>query len=84
MDYNAYAAGEEPLRGDAYDSDRDASGPNDLLDTDPLFTDPENLDFTLQPGSPAIDAGDPDPAFDDVDGSRNDMGIFGGPGGAWP
>jgi hypothetical protein len=34
----------------------------------------------LAPGSPAIDAGDPDPAFNDPDGSRNDLGAFGGPG----
>jgi len=36
-------------------------------------------DFHLLPGSPAIDAGDPDPAFNDPDGSRNDMGAYGGP-----
>jgi hypothetical protein len=50
------------------------------LFVDPAFTDPASLDFTLQPGSPAIDAGDPDPAFDDPDGTRNDIGIYGGPG----
>jgi hypothetical protein len=30
-------------------------------------------------GSPAIDAGDPDVGFNDLDGTRNDIGIFGGP-----
>ncbi|HEX9973656.1 MAG TPA: T9SS type A sorting domain-containing protein, partial [bacterium] len=30
-------------------------------------------------GSPCIDAGNPDPAYNDLDGSRNDMGAFGGP-----
>jgi hypothetical protein len=38
-------------------------------------------DFTLrQSGSSrAIDAGNPDPAFNDADGSRNDIGFTGGP-----
>ena len=34
-------------------------------------------DFQLQGGSPAIDAGDP--AIKDKDGSRSDLGVFGGP-----
>jgi nitrous oxidase accessory protein NosD len=37
--------------------------------------------FLLRPGSAshAIDAGDPDPAYADRDGSRNDVGFTGGP-----
>ena len=31
-------------------------------------------DQSLQPGSPCINAGDPDPIYNDPDGSRNDMG----------
>jgi hypothetical protein len=46
---------------------------------DPLFKDAGNNSFFLQPGSPCIDAGDPDPRMKDPDGSRNDMGAFGGP-----
>jgi hypothetical protein len=54
------------------------------LEEDPLFLDPAAGDFTLLAGfSPAIDAGNPFPQFNDADGSRNDMGAFGGPGGAW-
>lgn len=36
--------------------------------------------LALSAASPARDAGDPDPDFDDRDGTRNDMGCFGGPG----
>jgi len=36
-------------------------------------------DFRLRAGSPAINAGDPAAKFDDPDGSRNDMGAYGGP-----
>lgn len=49
---------------------------------DPRFVDAPN-DFHLKAGSPLIDAGDPDPDHDDVDGSRNDVGAFGGPSGSW-
>ena len=38
-------------------------------------------DFMLAGGGSrrATDAGNPDPAFDDVDGTRNDIGFTGGP-----
>jgi hypothetical protein len=45
------------------------------LSKDPLFA--GLSDFHLKPGSPAIDAGDP--SIKDPDGSRSDMGLFGGP-----
>ncbi|GJQ61083.1 MAG: hypothetical protein SCALA702_01360 [Melioribacteraceae bacterium] len=55
-----------------------------LFETDPMFL---NDNFKqqnawavhLQYGSPAIDSGDP--TIFDIDGSRSDMGAFGGPGG---
>ena len=49
------------------------------LSANPLFADSTRSDFHLKPGSPCIDAGNPDPIYNDLDGSRNDMGAFGGP-----
>ena len=49
------------------------------ISVDPQFVDAGNGNFHLQAGSACVDAGDPDPQFNDPDGSRNDMGAFGGP-----
>lgn len=46
------------------------------INEDPLFVDPFNNDYNLHPASPCIDAGDPDPAYNDPDGTRNDMGAY--------
>ncbi len=43
----------------------------------------DGVDFHLQSGSPCIDKGDPDTSYNDTDGSRNDMGAYGGPEGDW-
>ena len=40
-------------------------------------------DFHLSRTSPCIDAGNPEPMYDDADGSRNDQGAYGGPFGGW-
>ncbi|MFC1888793.1 MopE-related protein, partial [Thermodesulfobacteriota bacterium] len=59
------------------------------IDADPIFH--CETDFHLTEDSPAIDAGTPDPAWNDdcippsMGTERNDMGAYGGPGAcAWP
>lgn len=47
----------------------------------PMFVNPDSGDYRLQAYSPLIDAGDP--SILDVDGTRSDIGFFGGPGGAF-
>lgn len=42
---------------------------------------PANDDLNLGPGSPAINTGPPDNSWDDRDGTPNDRGSTGGPGG---
>ncbi len=42
---------------------------------DPMFVNPGS-NYRLLPSSPAIDAGNPAPAQNDPDGTRNDMGAF--------
>jgi hypothetical protein len=63
------------------------AGTRDISE-DPSFTNAHcssssRPSFTLAGSSPAIDAGDPDSAYNDADGSRNDMGAYGGPYGSW-
>ena len=39
--------------------------------------------YHLQDGSPCINTGNPGVQYNDTDGSRNDMGAYGGPNGDW-
>lgn len=55
-----------------------AGGTGNIV-ANPLFVDPENSDFRLEAESPAINAGHPGNEYKDSNGSRNDMGAFGGP-----
>ena len=79
-------SGSEPFPDIGYNDffDNDSDFVNCLVDSTNLFVDPliqDTLEFRLSYGSPCIDAGDPDPFFNDVDSTRNDIGCWGGPWG---
>ncbi len=46
------------------------------ISVDPMFVDQTGDDVRLLRESPCIDTGDPDPIYNDPDGSRNDMGAL--------
>ena len=46
------------------------------ISSDPLFTNIDGGDYSLQPNSPCVNAGDPGPAYVDPDGTRCDMGAI--------
>jgi hypothetical protein len=52
-----------------------AAGTGNIVE-DPQFVGGMPFDYHLQPTSPCINAGNPDPFYNDPDGSRNDMGVF--------
>lgn len=47
------------------------------ITNNPLFIDLDDFEFSKN--SPCSDAGHPDEQYNDIDGSRNDMGAYGGP-----
>jgi len=49
------------------------------INVDPDFENVANSDFHLKSSSFCKDAGDPEPRQNDIDGTRNDMGAYGGP-----
>ena len=50
-----------------------------VIDYGSINTNPKlNGNFTLASDSPCIDKGPSDPQYNDRDGSRNDIGMFGG------
>ena len=72
--------------GDLFSTGCVAEMANNILE-EPMFSlsaanlDPLDDDLSLQLLSPCVDAGDP--AFTDTDGTRADMGAYGGDGGDW-
>jgi len=62
----------------------DPTGTDGNVAVEPFFTtfttaNPFDDDLTLVATDPLLDAGNPDPAFDDLDGSRGAIGMDGGP-----
>jgi len=62
-------------------TDSDVSYLEGNISNNPLFLD--EIDFLINESSPAHDTGNPDSRYNDLDGSRNDMGAYGGLWGAW-
>jgi parallel beta-helix repeat protein len=78
-DYNTLFANGDSGNNNYDEGDsKDAKGSHTII-ADPLFFNRTNFDFRLKAASPCIDAGPQDSWFDDLDGSRNDMGAYGGP-----
>jgi hypothetical protein len=74
--------------GGSYSGVSDPTGTNGNDDSDPGFTSWTNNstdddDFALVSASALVNAGNPSSTYNDTDGTRNDMGAYGGPGGAW-
>lgn len=66
LDYNDYWSNVTDYSGGVY------KGVHSIV-LDPLFADPM---LHLSPGSPCIDAGDPNPIYNDSDGTRGDIGAI--------
>jgi hypothetical protein len=61
-------------------------GANGNVSADPKFVSAAAHDYQLGTGSACLDAGSTSAANNDIDGSRNDCGAWGGPfalGGGW-
>lgn len=69
------------FKNNAFDFQGPGFDATDIV-ADPLFLDAEGRNFHLDEGSPARDAGAPGVAYQDIDGTRNDIGADGGPFGA--
>ncbi len=74
-DYKLYARFAEYTLTDEF---RGAYGVGNLK-LDPIFVNINEGNFHLSSDSPCIDAGHPGDSYTDANGTRNDMGIYGGP-----
>ncbi len=59
--------------------DADFRGTNGNISAAPLFVAVQSGNFRLRDDSPCVNKGNPNPIYKDPDGSRNDMGAYGGP-----
>ena len=75
--------------GGEYLAASDPTGTRGNISANPAFTsvtddgDNGNDDWTLGRGSVCINTGDSLGIYNDTDGTRNDMGAYGGPNGGW-
>jgi hypothetical protein len=73
--------------GNDWGSFTDGTGSSGNIGQDPLFVTTGSTwttsDLNLRPTSPGIDSANPAAAYNDVDGSRGNMGAYGGPEGGW-
>ncbi len=69
--------------GPDYDGMPSPTGTQGNISVDASFFDPGTGDFTLAGNSPCVDSGTP-VLDDETDGTRSDMGAYGGPYGSWP
>jgi hypothetical protein len=85
--YGIYAVGTPPVLtyNDVWANDtnyRNCSPGVGSISENPSYQDTLTGNYHLQIDSPCIDTGNPLPAYNDPDGSRNNMGAYGGPGAA--
>ena len=79
FDYNLYDGNASDIGGDLSDAAKGANAVDDAPNfVDWTADDTCNDDLHLDVGSAAIDAGDDDPLRNDLDGTRNDIGAYGG------
>ena len=80
---NDYAWNNSGSRNTYYNNYYNNSNDGITLGTGDITTDPKFTDitagYTLQSSSPCKDAGNPNPLYNDLDGSVNDIGLYGGP-----
>ena len=50
-----------------------------VISDNPYFVNENTADFHLMPNSSCINSGHPDGIYNNLDGSRNTMGAYGGP-----
>jgi len=84
--YGTYLASFNNLWGNTSGNYSGTISQNGEISADPLFIDSSTGNYRLSSSSPSIDAGQPIAADNDPDGTRNDQGVYGGPGAAnfWP
>ena len=80
--YNNYVAVRYSNSWNNISNYQDVSSANNLDPVDPEYVDADTGDYRLLSTSPCRNAGTPDQADRNPDGSRNDMGAYGGPGAA--